>query len=263
MDVLNYTNPDGSSWPDGPVFHHKYLITDFSEGSETAVLVTGSHNWSASAESVNDENTLIIHDLNLANQFHQEFNRRYDEQLTPVAISDDTLTQEDVPVDIDFLANDYIPEAITATHELVEPPHHGTAAIELPYIAYVPQDGFNGTDSLSYRLVNSERPELADTAWVRIQVGETGMAEDLDQYGFSFDAVHSANGVIRVDIYSGGNQTAMLKLYDRAGSLITTKEPELRHGIYTVSIRKPAQSGVYILELTGERGKLGKKILVR
>ncbi|NNE54920.1 MAG: T9SS type A sorting domain-containing protein, partial [Flavobacteriales bacterium] len=35
--------------------------------------ITGSHNWSNSAESFNDENTLIIHDERIANIYYQEF----------------------------------------------------------------------------------------------------------------------------------------------------------------------------------------------
>ena len=58
--VRDYVNPDGIGWPDGPVFHHKYALMDFQEGSANPVAITGSHNWSASAESINDENTLII-----------------------------------------------------------------------------------------------------------------------------------------------------------------------------------------------------------
>ncbi|MBI1266847.1 MAG: T9SS type A sorting domain-containing protein [Cryomorphaceae bacterium] len=77
VEVVAYSNQDGTEWPDGPVLHHKYMIADYSAGSEQPVLVTGSHNWSASAESINDENTLIVYDANLANQFYQEYTKRY------------------------------------------------------------------------------------------------------------------------------------------------------------------------------------------
>jgi hypothetical protein len=41
------------------------------------LVLTGSHNWSASADSRNDENTLIIHDDTLANMYYQEFSERF------------------------------------------------------------------------------------------------------------------------------------------------------------------------------------------
>jgi len=53
--------------------HHKFMVVDnFNAASDPLVLV-GSHNWSTSAETKNDENTLIVHDLNIANQYYQAF----------------------------------------------------------------------------------------------------------------------------------------------------------------------------------------------
>jgi len=55
------------------IMHHKFMVVDnFSADSDPLVLV-GSHNWSTSAEIKNDENTLIVHDLNIANQYYQAF----------------------------------------------------------------------------------------------------------------------------------------------------------------------------------------------
>jgi hypothetical protein len=41
--------------------------------------ITGSQNWSNAAEQDNDENTIIIKDGFIANQFMQEFKKRYNE----------------------------------------------------------------------------------------------------------------------------------------------------------------------------------------
>lgn len=62
------------------LLHHKYALID------DAVVITGSHNWSNSAEQQNDENTVIIHDPEIANQFRQEFEARWGE--LPVATND-------------------------------------------------------------------------------------------------------------------------------------------------------------------------------
>ena len=53
--------------------HHKYAIVDFESPSFDPVVITGSHNWSSTAENVNDENTVIVHDARIANLYHQEF----------------------------------------------------------------------------------------------------------------------------------------------------------------------------------------------
>jgi len=59
--------------------HHKYLIVDANQADSDPTVVTGSHNWSNAANTRNDENTLIIHDRNIANLYSQEFSARYRE----------------------------------------------------------------------------------------------------------------------------------------------------------------------------------------
>jgi phosphatidylserine/phosphatidylglycerophosphate/cardiolipin synthase-like enzyme len=59
--------------------HHKYGIVDASWVNLNPYVITGSHNWSSAAEQVNDENTLIINDIFIANQYMQEFKRRYND----------------------------------------------------------------------------------------------------------------------------------------------------------------------------------------
>jgi phosphatidylserine/phosphatidylglycerophosphate/cardiolipin synthase-like enzyme len=60
------------------LLHHKYLLidADAGEGSEPGI-VTGSHNWSNSAEFSNNENTLVIRDRAIAEQYLQEWYTRY------------------------------------------------------------------------------------------------------------------------------------------------------------------------------------------
>jgi hypothetical protein len=69
MEIHSHLDEDG-------LLHHKYAIIDAAQPDE-AVLITGSHNWTASAETVNDENTLLIHDATVANIFYQEWHARH------------------------------------------------------------------------------------------------------------------------------------------------------------------------------------------
>jgi len=65
------------SHPPSPIFHHKYAVVDARDASSDPIVVTGSHNWSTAAETRNDENTLIIHNAVLANEYDQEFTQRW------------------------------------------------------------------------------------------------------------------------------------------------------------------------------------------
>jgi len=53
--------------------HHKVLIVD------AQVVVFGSYNFSKSAETRNDENTIILHDKPAAQHFLSEFERIYED----------------------------------------------------------------------------------------------------------------------------------------------------------------------------------------
>ncbi|MEA3349921.1 MAG: phospholipase D-like domain-containing protein [Chloroflexota bacterium] len=61
LDVRLDDNPNN--------MHHKLIIID------SEVVVTGSYNFSRSAEESNDENTLVIHNTSVAGQYLEEFER--------------------------------------------------------------------------------------------------------------------------------------------------------------------------------------------
>lgn len=55
------------------IMHHKFVIVDQGYPSSDPTVLTGSHNWSNSADQKNDENTLIVHDATIANIYYQAF----------------------------------------------------------------------------------------------------------------------------------------------------------------------------------------------
>ena len=67
-DVLSDGNPY--------IMHHKVIIID------DATVILGSYNFTASAETRNDENLLIIHDAEVAALFVAEFGRVYETART-------------------------------------------------------------------------------------------------------------------------------------------------------------------------------------
>lgn len=55
------------------LMHHKFMVIDNFTANSDPLVLTGSHNWSNSAENKNDENVLVVHDANVANQYFQAF----------------------------------------------------------------------------------------------------------------------------------------------------------------------------------------------
>jgi phosphatidylserine/phosphatidylglycerophosphate/cardiolipin synthase-like enzyme len=69
------------------IYHHKCAIIDASVPDSDPTVLTGSHNWTYSAQTINDENTLIIHDPLIADLYRKEFEKRYVE-VNPTGIED-------------------------------------------------------------------------------------------------------------------------------------------------------------------------------
>jgi phosphatidylserine/phosphatidylglycerophosphate/cardiolipin synthase-like enzyme len=59
------------------LMHHKAIIID------RKIVITGSYNFSASAETRNDENVLVIHNADVAAQYLEEFQKVYAQALQP------------------------------------------------------------------------------------------------------------------------------------------------------------------------------------
>lgn len=74
-----WTNPlttvGTASLPEGDVLHHKFGVIDGK------VVITGSHNWSAAANTQNDETLLIIQNPIIAAHFEREFQRLYQDAI--------------------------------------------------------------------------------------------------------------------------------------------------------------------------------------
>jgi phosphatidylserine/phosphatidylglycerophosphate/cardiolipin synthase-like enzyme len=103
------------------LFHHKYAVIDAELTTVPQYVITGSHNWSSSAENSNNENTLIIQSNSIANQYLQEFVARY----KMVGGSDN------IAVNVER-SNDQIPQSFSLAQNYPNP--------------------FNGTTNFEFRL---------------------------------------------------------------------------------------------------------------
>ncbi|GAB3739565.1 hypothetical protein GCM10027594_19740 [Hymenobacter agri] len=65
------------------IMHHKTLIVDAGAAQSDPTVFVGSHNWTASADTENDENTLVVHDAAITNRYYQEYAARIAEQAVP------------------------------------------------------------------------------------------------------------------------------------------------------------------------------------
>ncbi|UOQ71255.1 phospholipase D-like domain-containing protein [Hymenobacter cellulosilyticus] len=70
----------------GGIMHHKTLIVDAGASQSDPQVFVGSHNWSLSANTTNDENTLVVHDPLVVNRYYQEFAARIADQNRGISV---------------------------------------------------------------------------------------------------------------------------------------------------------------------------------
>jgi phosphatidylserine/phosphatidylglycerophosphate/cardiolipin synthase-like enzyme len=141
IDVYLKNNTDVSGY-----FHHKYAIIDAGKASATQYVITGSHNWSSSAETANNENTLIISSNRIANLYLQEFSKRY-----TAAGGTQTLTGVE--------ASDMVPKTYRLLQNYPNPFNPTTAiAYEVPSKCVVKLKVFDLLGREVATLINAEMP---------------------------------------------------------------------------------------------------------
>jgi phosphatidylserine/phosphatidylglycerophosphate/cardiolipin synthase-like enzyme len=101
INILNTSLPIGKFIIDGSVngiLHHKFAIVDANFAASDPQVITGSHNWSNSANDRNDENTLIIHNADIANQYFQQFAYRFKENGGDLYVSAEIIENKNVRI---------------------------------------------------------------------------------------------------------------------------------------------------------------------
>lgn len=262
LDVLDYRNPDGSGWPDGPTLHHKFAVID--AGQATAAVITGSHNWTAAAESRNDENTLIIHDQGVADKFMQEYQRiRSWLENPPVRpeLGDDhfQLWDED-PLVMQVLDNDVIEGLYTL--EVIQQPEWGSLEVTGDYVfEYAPGNQFGAEpDSIMYLVTLDSYPAFSDTALVTIAATPSGMLETASVKGFSLWP-NPASRSFFVGLPHKAIAGAEIWITDLMGRTVSR---EVIFEESRANIRINATPGIYVVRIyTGTKLYTGRIVLIK
>jgi hypothetical protein len=121
----------------------------------------------------------------------------------PVAVQDNTTVTNNAIVTIDVLANDSDPESDSLTiTEIVTQPNFGTASIVNNQIEFTPQSNFAGTDSITYRISDSELTADAEVT--------LALTQSLTLSG----SVNNLNGVDAVISATIGDQSLPIQAED-------------------------------------------------
>jgi len=208
------------------ILHNKFMIVDQSNQNSDPLVWTGSHNWSNSANNINDENTLVIHNQTIANQYYQQFVYRFienegsfvDLNEPPVAVNDTVNVEKNGSVLVNVLENDIYISDVTV--EIAENASHGSA--EIPFttpskIKYTPNNDFTGKDTVKYKISYNVDPTLYAFGEILITVGENGIYSIEKQLFTVYP--NPNNGSFTVKITDTSNDITV-KLFDIQGKKI-------------------------------------------
>ncbi len=254
------------------ILHHKYMVVDQDAPASDPLVLTGSHNWSAAADNDNDENTLIVHDATIANIYYQNFVKRFVDndgvlfELTgpPTAVNDFAETFADQVVTVEVLLNDIkqSPVALTIENQSV----NGNAYIPFSnpsVISYLPNAGFTGTDSITYKIAYLASPALYSMAKIYITVKSSdGINDNLANRRLYVYPNPVQNGNVNVSCFITIPEKGTIQMLDITGKLISEQAVNLVNGENVMSYKfANSYKGVYFLKLKTNNSIWLQKVL--
>lgn len=251
--LAEYSGPTG-------MLHHKTMLGNaFSD--EAPFVLTGSHNWSQSAEFRNDENTLIIYDSKITNQFLQEFMARHKpivSQLT--AVNDTAFINSDEVFVIDVAENDDYYFTIKPSIKILTQPAKGeSSGSSQGILTYKSNGNYNGLDSLQYLICNETIETYCDTAWVYLEV-DYPLSTVNSKLNMEINVFPNPASK-KINIQPNDNELTSFRLINSLGTIVLEKSKLSSSNNHQVSVDK-FNKGVYILELTTDERVLHKRIII-
>jgi len=256
LDFRDYTGPG--------TLHHKTMIVDPSHPDSDPLVLTGCHNWSSSADILNDENTLIIHNAEIANIYHQEFVERFKQGkvigLVLEAKNDFVSMDQGDTLNYYVFDNDEIPGAVILT--INQLPKHGIASgLHSGIITYIPDFLFEGLDTISYKVCSQINSSFCDSAIMVIYVMKAIGFENIHNNHFQIYPVPATD---RITLFNPGNSGYfILNIYNMNGQLIHEERLQIYTGANLIIINPGIPPGIYILELRTKDTSKRLKILIR
>lgn len=245
------------------IMHHKYMIVDQAQAGSDPIVLTGSHNWSSSAQFRNDENTLIFHDQAVANAYYQEFVERFGNgQLIvpqPSCKNEFIEMKGGSSLRYDVLYNDELPGPVNVT--IANQPTNGSAVVESDQtITYTPNAGFNQDfDTITYNACMVSSPGVCDEAIFVVYVNKPVGIEETAASGIMVYPV-PASGSVKVSS-TGSAAIRNLQLLDQAGRIVGRTEG-VRNNETEMDLQG-IETGIYILRIETDEGLVSRKVIVQ
>ncbi len=244
--------------------HHKYVIVDQGAPTSDPLVCTGSHNWSTAAETVNDEDMLIIHDSTIANMYFQEWTATHNAVILPAVAPVAPTISVSIPSNltvVNLLDGAYDNNCQRISVNITSGPNKGTAVDNHDgTITYSPTGGQTGIDTIYYTVCDNGSPSLCtnDTAYLTLPLvginNVNALVKSISLYP------NPTTGALNVGMYVAENAAATMVVTDLAGKKVINQYIDLLNGANTFSVDVNKLSpGLYFLTVQANGQSVTRK----
>jgi len=234
------------------MLHSKSMIIDQSNVSSDPFVWTGSHNWSDAANTVNDENTIVIHNAVVANLFYQEFKKRFD---LAIPISERPILN--LGPDTTVFVGD------TVTLDAKQFDAYVWSTGDLSQIIKVDSSGVGFGTKKVYCRVTDQYGVQSDTVRITFKA-HTGISEQNTLISSLSVYPNPSNGSFTVGFLAKRNEPVSLELMSFDGRVVWQSQLTTLTGTNSVRVSNiEVPSGLFLIRLRTSEGDLGKKLMIK
>ncbi len=251
-DLGNALGNNFKEYHESGLLHSKMMLVDQSDLLSDPFVWTGSHNWSDAANTVNDENTIVIHDATVSNIFYQEYVERY---RLAIPISEHPVLN--LGPDTTVFVGD------TVTLDAGQFESYVWSTGDLTQIVKIDSAGVGfGTKKVYCRVMDAYGVQ-SDTIRITFKP-HTGISEQNAVISKINLYPNPVTHYFTIEFIAQNRETTTMELISFDGNVIWQSGTTIQKGYnkFTVDhLMVPA--GLYLLRLKTTVGDLGKKIMVR
>jgi hypothetical protein len=265
LSILKQLNENFRTNGEGAILHHKSMIVDQGYTDADPLVLTGSHNWSASANTRNDENTLIVHDSIMANVYYQEFFERFKNGKivadVPISKNDYASMKQGDTLSFNVLDNDTLTGAVNIV--LTGGPFHGQAELEANgLVTYIPEASFTGLDTMAYRVCSQANAAYCDSARLVVLV-EASTQIQTTSGPSSVGLYPNPNDGNFVLFNRSSDEEVFMEIFSLGGQRVYSEALNLQKGGNPVALSGKLDPGMYLLRLRYRDHSEQMKLLIR
>jgi len=175
---------------------------------------------------------------------------------TPKCENDYVTSKEDSTVTCNVITNDSLPGDVVLS--IIQNPTHGTATTDGDsLITYTPDQGFAYLDTISYKICLKDNTSLCDSAiMVVYSQSASGITKPPDKIISIYP--NPGNGSLTINTSS---PLHLIRVFSLSGSLLRLYRTKSRGTVSHINMNH--LHGIFLLEVSTEKGIIRKKVVIR